>query len=421
MEVIVERKIERAILVGVNIKGHQTYHEEDSIDELAQLVDTAGGEVISQIIQNRDRIDSSTYIGKGKAREIATLVKELEANLVVFDNDLTPAQTRNLEKILDCAVLDRTAVILDIFALHARTNEARLQVELAQLEYTLPRLTRMWVHLAGSQGGIGFRGPGETQLEVDRRIIGRKIADIRRKLDKIQAQRETQRKARGDRFKVSLVGYTNAGKSTLLNALSDSDVFVEDRLFATLDTTTRKVDLGENQVILLSDTVGFIRHLPHSLVASFRATLEEVHQADLLLHVVDGSHPLFREQIAAVNEVLTELEVVDKPILLIFNKSDKMDAMAGRLRQEFPGSLVISAHTGQGLAALRETLLSAMENRLVSETFRIPHHLGHIVDQIHSKGNVLKTEYEGDVVVIHVIIERSFANQIHKMLEAESI
>ncbi len=416
METVTGKITERAILVGVNIKKKPAYHEEDSMTELAQLVDTAGAEVSAQVSQNLAAVNSRTYIGKGKAEYIAALVQEFGATSVIFNNDLTPAQNKNLETIFNCKVLDRTAIILDIFALHARTNEARLQVELAQLEYTLPRLTQMWVHLAGSQGGIGFRGPGETQLEVDRRIINKKIAEIRRRLAKIQAQRETRRKARGDIFRVSLVGYTNAGKSTLLNALTDADVFVEDQLFATLDTTTRRVNLDENQGLLLSDTVGFIRHLPHKLVASFRATLEEVHQADALLHVVDGSHKNFREQIVAVNEVLAELESSDKQIVTIFNKADKMSSDGSKLLGEFPDSLVISAKEGQGLAALRERLLTMLEHRLVKQTFQVPHHFGKIIEQIHSKGSVLKTEYEGNYVSLTAIIEKSLADKIDKEL-----
>ena len=409
--------VEKVILVGVTITRQQRIHEEDSLEELAQLVDTAGGVVIHQVVQQRETIHSGTYIGTGKAEYIAGLVKELNADTVIFDNDLSPAQNRNLEKIFECKVIDRTAVILDIFALHARTIEAKLQIELAQLEYILPRLTRMWVHLVGSQGGIGFRGPGETQLEVDRRIIKKKISDIKRKLAKIHAQRETQRKSRKNMFRVAIIGYTNAGKSTLLNALSDADVYVEDKLFATLDTTTRIVDLAENQKILLTDTVGFIKHLPHHLVASFRATLEEADEADVLLHIIDASHPNFRDHILAVNEVIADLILKEKPLLEVFNKIDLVENNGANLKVEFPDCLVISAQNGNGLIALKERLLRLVENRLEEVVFKIPQSLGMLVDQIHQKGHVLKTEYDGNDILLTAVIERSIARQIIRKLE----
>ncbi len=382
------------------------------------MADTAGAIVVSKIIQARDNVDSQTYIGKGKTDFITKLVEELRANAVIFDNELSPAQNRNLEKAFNCKVLDRTALILDIFALHARSKEAHLQVELAQLQYMLPRLTRMWTHLTGSQGGIGFRGPGETQLEVDRRVIGKKISEIKEKLLKIEQQRDIQRKTRGEMFRVSLVGYTNAGKSTLLNALSDANVYVEDKLFATLDTTTRQVVLDENQKILLSDTVGFIRHLPHKLVASFRATLDEVRLADLLLHVVDGGSINYQEQIGAVNAVLEgDLGLTDKPILMVFNKADATDAdRIAVFSHEFPGSVAISAKTGLGLAALRQAIQALVQNRLVEKTFKIPHRLGNLIEQIHSRGNVIKTEYEEDGASITAVMEKTDAERILKVL-----
>ncbi|OQY27187.1 MAG: GTPase HflX [Candidatus Cloacimonetes bacterium 4572_55] len=421
METILPKKKEQAVLVGVNSGRNRNI--EDSMEELEQLVDTAGAEVVSKVVQNLNSIHPRTYIGKGKAEYVGNLLKELDGSVVIFDNDLTPAQNRNLEDMFDCKVLDRTAVILDIFALHARTNEARLQVELAQLQYALPRLTRLWVHLAGSQGGIGFRGPGETQLEVDRRLIGKRISDIGRKLTKVQSQHDIQRKARGDMLEVGLVGYTNAGKSTLLNALTDANVYVEDQLFATLDTTTRQINLDQNQKALISDTVGFIRNLPHSLIASFRATLAEVRLADLLIHLVDASHPNFRDHISAVNTILTELEAFDKPTLMVFNKSDKLQSeYPGDMdfQSEYPESLVISAKTGQGLAGLRERLLSVLESRLTKETFRIPQRAGHIVDMIHSQANVIKTEYEADSTLLTAELERPLADKIRKILNRNS-
>ena len=288
--------VERALLVGAPLKEVDSRVVQEHIEELTRLTDTAGGEVVGVVIQRIDAPNAHTYIGSGKVDEVRDRVAEFEADLVIFDEDLKPDQAKNLERSLGVRVMDRSELILDIFASRARTHEARIQVELAQLEYLLPRLQRMWTHLSRIRGGIGLRGPGETQLETDRRLIGRRIADLKRKLVKVVEARATQRKRREGIYRVALVGYTNAGKSSILKALSGADILVEDRLFATLDSATRQIDVGGGYEALLTDTVGFIRKLPHHLVASFRSTLEEAREADLLLHVIDASHPHRDEQ-----------------------------------------------------------------------------------------------------------------------------
>ncbi len=326
-----------------------------SLEELARLTDTAGARLLDTVTQKRGTIHPATFIGKGKLEQLKAQVEALDADMVIFDDDLSPAQMRNLEKALGRKVVDRSELILDIFARRARTRESRLQVELAQLEYTLPRLTGMWKHLERQAGGIGTRGPGETQLETDRRIVRERIGRLKRELEAVERERETQRRRRRREFRAAIVGYTNAGKSTLFNALTRSQVLVEDRLFATLDATTRQLVSPTRQVALLTDTVGFIRKLPHHLVASFHSTLVEAIEADVLLHVVDASDPSFRRQITAVEDVLEELLDTPRPTSLVFNKCDLItdpDVVAG-LRVEYPGCFVVSARTGEGFDALR--------------------------------------------------------------------
>jgi len=312
---------EKAILIGLITPQQNKRQSDEYLDELSFLAQTAGAEPVRKITQRLNFPNNKTFIGKGKIDEIKSLIVEENIELVIFDDDLSPVQIRNIERILQCKILDRSNLILDIFASRARTANAKTQVELAQYQYLLPRLTRMWTHLERQKGGIGMRGPGETQIETDRRIIGQKISLLKKQLDKIEKQKITQRKGRGNMIRLALVGYTNAGKSTLMNKLSKSDVFAEDKLFATLDTTIRKVVIG-NLPFLLADTVGFIRKLPHQLVESFKSTLDELREADLLLHVVDISNPNFESQIEVVNETLTEINVSDKPIILVFNKTD---------------------------------------------------------------------------------------------------
>ncbi|MEX2379249.1 MAG: GTPase HflX [Vicingaceae bacterium] len=317
-----EEEIERAVLVGVITQEQDEQQVEEYLDELAFLAETAGAESVKRFTQKLSAPHPKTFVGTGKLQEIIDYVKENEIGMVIFDDELSPSQTRNVENSFkDVKVLDRSNLILDIFAKRARTAAAKTQVELAQYEYLLPRLTRMWTHLSRQKGGIGMRGPGETEIETDRRIIRDKIALLKGKLAKIDKQKETQRKGRQQMIRAALVGYTNVGKSTLMNLLSKSDVFAENKLFATLDTTVRKIVVG-NLPFLLSDTVGFIRKLPHHLVDSFKSTLDEVREADILLHVVDISHPNFEEQIQTVNETLAEMGAKDKPTIMIFNKVD---------------------------------------------------------------------------------------------------
>ncbi|MCR5444249.1 MAG: GTPase HflX [Bacteroidales bacterium] len=312
---------EKAILVSVCVAGQTMERTEEYLSELAFLLETAGGVALKKVVQRLERPDPRTYIGSGKLEELKEYKQALDADFIVFDDELSPAQLRNLEKELECRILDRTTLILDIFAKRARTSTAKTQVELAQLQYMLPRLTRMWTHLERQRGGIGMRGPGETQIETDRRLIKEKITLLREQLDKIDRQKTLQRKNRESLVRVALVGYTNVGKSTLMNLLSKSDVFAENKLFATLDTTVRKMVIG-NLPFLLTDTVGFIRKLPTQLVESFKSTLDEVVEADLLLHVVDISHPDHEEQVAAVGRTLEEIGAADKPVIMVFNKVD---------------------------------------------------------------------------------------------------
>jgi GTPase len=312
---------EKAVLVGLISNSQDEKQAREYLDELEFLTDTAGAVVLKKFTQKLDVPNTATFVGSGKLEEIGTFIKAVEADTVIFDDELTPTQLRNIERILECKVLDRTNLILDIFAKRAKTSYAKTQVELAQYQYLLPRLTRMWTHLERQQGGIGMRGPGETQIETDRRIILDKIALLKEKLKKIDMQKSIQRKNRGKLVRVALVGYTNVGKSTIMNMISKSEVFAENKLFATLDTTVRKVVIG-NLPFLLADTVGFIRKLPHGLVESFKSTLDEVREADVLLHIVDISHPGFEEQIETVNSTLQEIKASDKPTIFIFNKID---------------------------------------------------------------------------------------------------
>jgi GTP-binding protein HflX len=312
---------ETAVLIGVITKNQTKEQSIEYLDELEFLTETAGAKTLKKFVQKLDRQDSKTFVGSGKLEEVEAYIKEYEVDMVIFDDDLSPSQLRNIEKILDCKILDRSNLILDIFAARAQTAHAKTQVELAQYQYLLPRLTRMWTHLQKQKGGIGMKGPGETEIETDRRIIRDKISLLKKKLTSIDKQMATQRGNRGQMVRVALVGYTNAGKSTIMNVISKSKVFAEDKLFATLDTTVRKVVL-ENLPFLLSDTVGFIRKLPHQLVESFKSTLDEVREADILLHVVDITHPHFEEHIEVVNETLKEIGGADKPIIIVFNKID---------------------------------------------------------------------------------------------------
>ena len=358
---------EKAILVGIHRPFQPRWETEGYLDELALLADTAGAEVVGRIIQERRRIEPTTFIGKGKANFLANLVAQLGADLVIFDEDLSPVQVRNLENITQVKVIDRSGLILDIFARRAKSKEAKTQVELAQLRYLLPRLTRRWGHLSRQYGGIGTRGPGETQLEVDRRLVKKRISILVQDLQKIEKQRCLRRRGRRDVFKVALVGYTNSGKSTLLNALANTHVAVENRLFVTLDPTVRAVKLNAHQKILLIDTVGFIRKLPHHLVASFHSTLEEAIFADMLLMVVDISDHDFRDHIAVVRDVLSELGILGKPTLIVFNKVDRLTdpRIIVQVKSQYQPCMIVSAQRGIFLEDLKQEILRFLEERTV--------------------------------------------------------
>jgi GTP-binding protein HflX len=403
-----ERGKERCVIVGVSTRSVGREETEEYLDELALLADTAGAEVVARTSQDRDRIDAATFIGKGKVEEIHKLVLEQGIQLVIFDDDLNAVQVRNLERILECKVLDRSGLILDIFASRAKSNEAKTQVELAQLQYFLPRLTRQWTHLSKQFGGIGTKGPGETQIETDRRMIRSRISHLKEKLDRIAQQRETQRKGRLHHTRAALVGYTNAGKSTLLNLLSGSEVFVEDRLFATLDPTTRVVPLSASNEILMTDTVGFIRKLPHHLVASFKSTLEEITEADLLLHIVDVSSKTFEEQIKVVNDTLGELGADERPTLMVFNKIDLLfdRTILQTLAAEYPNRVFISAARGINILGLKDEVLRLLETEFVEELFRIPQDQQKLISQLHSAGEVLDRTYEENDVILRMRIRR---------------
>jgi GTP-binding protein HflX len=395
------RKTERVFLVGVEMKSRRGWASQDSMDELSELAVTAGGEVVGDGLQKIQAPCASTFIGRGKAEEFAELCRKAEVDTVIFDDELTPAQSRNLEKLFNCKVLDRTALILDIFAQRARTREGKLQIELAQLQHLLPRLTRFWGHLSRQKGGIGMRGEGETQLETDRRRVQDRIARIERELEVVRRQRGTQRQARQRNHwaLASIVGYTNAGKSTLLNALTGAEVFAENKLFATLDPTTRRLRLPTNQNVLLTDTVGFIRKLPHGLVEAFKATLEEVVQADLLLHVVDVSHPQVDQQIRSVDAVLEEIGADGKPTLMVFNKVDQLNgnqATLTRFLEQYPNSVAISATTGEGIPALLAQLGSALRPIRDFLELAVPHDRPGVIARLHEVGQVVERHYDGD-------------------------
>ena len=406
---IINRETERVFIVGVQLQGQDKWRIDESLDELEELVGTAGGEITGRGMQRLDRINAATFIGPGKAREFAEQCDEARVDTVVFDEELTPAQGRNLEKVFECKILDRTALILDIFSQRARTREGKLQVELAQLNHLLPRLTRFWTHLSRQKGGIGMRGgEGESQLEVDRRKVRERIDKIQRDLEMVMRHRNIQRTGRKrNQWPLgSLVGYTNAGKSTLFNAITGASTLSEDKLFATLDPTTRRLRLPTNQNVLLSDTVGFIRKLPHDLVDAFKATLEEVIEADLLLHVVDISSPQAEEQIEAVNIVLEELGVVDKPMMMVFNKIDRVTSvsLAKRFTDQYPNSIVVSARTGEGFKAFMAELgkqLRPVRDMLV---LGIPHSQSDVIARLHEVAQVLERQYNSNEAVIKALV-----------------
>ncbi|MEP6777744.1 MAG: GTPase HflX [Chthoniobacterales bacterium] len=408
IEVRPKKKEERALLIGLEKEGVSKWDLRDSMDELRELASSAGAHVVDTVTQKLQKPTAPYYIGRGKAQLIKESFKDQQVTSVIFDDELSPAQGRNLENLLSRKVLDRTQLILDIFAQRARSREGRLQIELAQLQYLLPRLTRMWDHLSRQTGGIGTRGPGETQLEVDRRRVQDRIARLERELEGVRRVRTVQRQGRKrHQWPVAaVVGYTNAGKSTLLNLLTGAEVLAEDKLFATLDPTTRSVTLPNKQRLLLTDTVGFLRKLPHTLIESFKATLEEISEADLLIHVVDLSHPRVDEHIEAVNKVTKELGAFGKRTLLVFNKTD---ALANRdlveiYEKRFPGSVSISARTGEGVGVLVHALEDELAVWRLRLRFLIPLTESGAIAEIYRTGHVLELRYDGDnaVIVAHV-------------------
>jgi GTP-binding protein HflX len=409
---------ERAFLIALDVPRAR-FDPSDSLDELGALVAAAGGEVVGRAVQKRSRPDPRTWIGKGKVTEVAGEAKRLRSDLIVADEELTPAQQRGLEEDLGVRVADRSSVILDIFAQHAQTKEGRLQVELAQLEYVKPRLRGMWVHLERLGGGVGTRGPGETQLETDRRVIERRLLDLRGRLREVRQHREAARRSRrtGGSFVAALVGYTNAGKSTLMNALSGAGVLVADQPFATLDPTTRRIALPSGTVILLSDTVGFVNKLPPTLVAAFRATLEELQDADVLVHVVDASHPNLHEQMEVVGETLRDLGLSDRPSLIAMNKADLLrgpegTALRDALAAEFPGAVFVSARLAEGIEELRARLAEAAARGWRRVRVRLPYSAGALLQRIRENGALHRTEYVEGGIDVDADVPPSFALEL---------
>jgi GTP-binding protein HflX len=404
IDVVSRNETERTLLVALETPEMSRTTVDDSLIELGELVKSAGGHVFDKIVQRLKGPTAPFYIGKGKAEELAKLAKMNHVHSVIFDDELTPAQARNLERVLAKKVLDRTQLILDIFARRARTREGKLQIELAQLQYLLPRLTRMWTHLSRQSGGIGTRGPGETQLEVDRRRVQEKVARLERELEEVRKHRGIQREGRRrNHWPIcALVGYTNAGKSTLLNRLTHSEVYAANQLFATLDPTVRSFELPNQQQVLLSDTVGFLQKLPHHLVESFSATLEEVQEADILLHVVDASSPNYDQQIAAVNEVLKQLGADGKQTLMVFNKIDKLEQSGNveRVVDSTVHAVTVSAATGEGIDRLHHEMQIMLREWRMELKLRIPQSESALIAQIYQSGRVLTVTYVGDAALI---------------------
>jgi len=413
-EVDLEVVRQRALLVGTGIGTRSVEVAEESLAELARLTDTAGADAVEIVLQRRDHPDSRTYIGKGKAEELRESVKALDIDVVIFDDELSPAQQRNLEKIFEVDVVDRVALILDIFAQHAASQEGMLQVELAQLRYQMPRLRGRGGVLSQQGGGIGTRGPGETQLEVDRRRIQRRVARLERDLSELVRKRGTQRKARMKipMPNVALVGYTNAGKSTVLNRITEADVLVENRLFSTLDPTTRRLRLSGGEIVLVSDTVGFVRRLPHQLVEAFRSTLEEVGDADLLLHIVDAGAADVIGQVAAVRAVLNEVGASDLPEFMVINKIDTVDdATIAEVRRMLPDATPVSALTGEGIPDLLELIATQLRSVSNIVELGVPYARGDVLASLHREGEVLVEVHEAEQVRVQVRISEAAAGR----------
>jgi GTP-binding protein HflX len=405
--------LERAFLVSVALP-ERPWIGSDPLEELRGLATTAGAKVVGEMCQRRQKINPGSYIGKGKLQELQEQVQSTDADVVIFDNDLSPGQVRNLEKSTNVKVIDRSELILDIFATRARSTEARLQVELAQLEYSLPRLRQMWSHLGRTGGGIGTRGPGEAQLEEDRRLVDSRIRDLKARLVEVQARKEREVRSRREEHTVSLVGYTNAGKSTLMNALTGAGVYVEDKLFSTLDTRTRQWRLKDWGRVLLSDTVGFIRDLPHHLIASFKATLEETRQASLLLHVVDASNPNAEEQIKSVNKVLADISCGDKPVMLVLNKVDRIADLSYLqvLQAHHPRAVAVSAQARKGLDDLSDAVIEMLSADFAHAAVETDSSNGKVLAYLGAHAEIYRQEYRDNRVIVHCWLPKHLFHHI---------
>lgn len=411
-------KPEKAILITLKTSELNKEIVTEHINELEELAYTAGAETVIKIIQDKNTIDPAYYIGKGKAEEISQLIERDNLDIAIFDDDLSSVQLRNLERLFNRKVIDRSTLILDIFASHAKTKEAKTQVELAQLQYLLPRLTRAWTHLSKQYGGIGTKGPGEKQIETDRRIIKNRISHLKEKLEKIEKQRETQTQNRNKFVRVGLVGYTNAGKSTLFNLLTSEEVLVEDKLFATLDSTTRIVNLENDIKFLLSDTVGFIRKLPANLVASFRSTLNEVKESDIILHIIDIAHPYFDDQIKVVEQTLKEMNCQDKIIIKVFNKVDLLQdkARANYIKNKYKDSVIISASRGINILSLLEKIQNIIMKEFGEEEIVFDYSNSNFIDKIYKLASVLSTKYNDDSIQITYRTNKENSAKIKRLI-----
>jgi GTP-binding protein HflX len=408
---------ERAMLIALQTRNHSREVVEEHLAELEELSDTAGAETIFKIIQTKGGIDPAFYIGKGKAEELAQLIELNDIDLAIFDDDLTPVQVRNLEKLFNRKIIDRSGLILDIFALRAKTKEAKTQVELAQLEYLLPRLTRAWTHLSKQYGGIGTKGPGETQIETDRRMIRTRISHLKEKLKSIESQRETQSKGRKDFIRISIAGYTNAGKSTLFNLLTKADVFAEDKLFATLDSTTRSLHFNGKEKILISDTVGFIRKLPAHLVASFKSTLNEVRDSDIILHIIDFTHAYYEDHLKVVEDTLKGYGSAEKKEIKVFNKVDLIrdKSKIEYVRNHYPGSVIISAQKGINISSLIRTIEEFVEQSFIEEEITLGIEQTKLASRIHELAEVTSIKYDHDTVLFKYKTNKENSDKIKKL------